>query len=737
MKKPPIFPLPESFLFGVGTADHQCEAYDPRYEDIRDVWERRLNQTPRGRATDFWHRYPEDITLAQSVGCQAFRFSLAWSRLEPEPGQWNEEAFQHYQTVINTIQAAGMEPIVTLHHFTWPIHIEARGGFLSPDFPTWFAQYTDEVVRRIGKTIRYWITFNEPNQLIYGYIKPWWQPNYFMPPGLPAGATFDEQMDAVGQVIQNLFLAHTTARQVIKNTAPDAKVGVNPLLLGLPTGLQKLVDRNITNLKSREDWLKIGRRFTERTLLEKIKVDLVIATLTKTTQRMQDVDFSDVYYTAGQILLVKASSSLQDSKQLEGKIIVVLKGSTAENTVRRLFPEAFVREVETTADALKLLNAQQVDAWLEDDSILRGILNQYPNQYRFLGELLTEEFYAAAVSPGNPELLEAVDTAIQCFITSGEWAKSHQTHFPNQPLPELPQPNFTLTDINSIQFKNSEFYRCLDQPLPLAPANTWLRQIQNQGYLTVGVENDVPGFSYFDPKTKEWNGLEIDLAKAIARHIFGDENQIKFYPITTQQRLPILKSLLQAFDPIFQEYSIISSIFTSNWWHLGMAGKLPTFLCPAECIGQQDFVGFDYYWGVNSWRPNKIKQLWNGAIGRFDQAPVWPEGLYQHLKFNAKLFPDQEIWIVENGCVDQASGVSRVNYLKQHIQQIQQAVAEGVKVKGYIYWSLTSNREWGHEFSPGSDFGLYHINLDDDPELKRIPTAAVEAYRQIIQHRGV
>jgi beta-glucosidase/6-phospho-beta-glucosidase/beta-galactosidase len=104
-----IPPLPESFMFGVATADHQCEAYDPEFEDIRDVWERRRAFTLRGNATDFWNRYPEDIELARNLGCKAFRFSIAWSRVEPHPDQFNQAAFDHYRQVIATIRKAGME----------------------------------------------------------------------------------------------------------------------------------------------------------------------------------------------------------------------------------------------------------------------------------------------------------------------------------------------------------------------------------------------------------------------------------------------------------------------------------------------------------------------------------------------------------------------------------------------------------------------------------------------------
>ncbi|HEY0068872.1 MAG TPA: family 1 glycosylhydrolase, partial [Chloroflexia bacterium] len=76
-------PLPDDFMFGVANADHQVEAYEPQYEDIRDVWDRRKKLTERGRATDFWNRYEEDIELARGLGSKAFRFSIAWARVEP------------------------------------------------------------------------------------------------------------------------------------------------------------------------------------------------------------------------------------------------------------------------------------------------------------------------------------------------------------------------------------------------------------------------------------------------------------------------------------------------------------------------------------------------------------------------------------------------------------------------------------------------------------------------------
>jgi beta-glucosidase/6-phospho-beta-glucosidase/beta-galactosidase len=167
-----------------------------------------------------------------------------------------------------------------------------------------------------------------------------------------------------------------------------------------------------------------------------------------------------------------------------------------------------------------------------------------------------------------------------------------------------------------------------------------------------------------------------------------------------------------------------------------MAGKLPEFLCPPDCVGQQDFVGLDYYWGISTLRINRIQALIEAGLGRFDRAPVWPGVLYDHLKYQAGLFPHLPLLIVENGSVDVADKVDRATYLSQHIGQVQRAAQDGVNVIGYVCWAITSNREWGLPFGASSDFGLYHIELDTDPALTRVPTPAVAVYQDIIARRG-
>jgi beta-glucosidase/6-phospho-beta-glucosidase/beta-galactosidase len=87
--------------------------------------------------------------------------------------------------------------------------------------------------------------------------------------------------------------------------------------------------------------------------------------------------------------------------------------------------------------------------------------------------------------------------------------------------------------------------------------------------------------------------------------------------------------------------------------------------------------------------------------------------------------------------VDVADGVDRPTYLRRHIEQVQRAARDGLNVSAYIVWAITSNREWGLHFDPASDFGLYHIELDSDPGLTRVPTPSSQAYKNIVANHGI
>jgi hypothetical protein len=230
----------------------------------------------------------------------------------------------------------------------------------------------------------------------------------------------------------------------------------------------------------------------------------------------------------------------------------------------------------------------------------------------------------------------------------------------------------------------------------------------------------------------QYRGLEPDIARHVALYVLGDASKVQFVPVHGDKRMKATRSWLQAIFALRKSMAIFSTLLGTNWWNLGMAGKLPSFLCPTECIGTLDYVGLDYYWGVPAFWPGELQRLSAAADFRYGSAPVWPGALEMILREQARVFSGKPIIVIENGCVTSADGFTRAKYLEAHIEQVQRAVQHGVPVEAYVCWSITSNREWGLHFDDNSDFGLYHIDLDNDPDLKRIPTDSSEMYARLI-----
>ena len=161
--------FPDGFLWGAATAAHQVEG-DNSGSDWWD-WERRPG-TPcpdrSGLACDHYRRYPQDVALLASLGLNAYRYSVEWARVEPENGRFDQAQLDHYRAMTDAVLAAGMTPMVTLHHFTLPRWVAERGGWLDAEVPGRFARYCDRVVRALGDRVTWWCTINEPGVVAFG-----------------------------------------------------------------------------------------------------------------------------------------------------------------------------------------------------------------------------------------------------------------------------------------------------------------------------------------------------------------------------------------------------------------------------------------------------------------------------------------------------------------------------------------------------------------------------------------
>jgi beta-glucosidase len=172
--------LPDGFLLGCATAAHQVEG------GTDNDWSHWTAAHPEsiaggGDATiaiDHYHRYREDLAQLAAMHQTAHRFSIEWSRVEPEPGRFDGAALAHYADVARTCRGLGMEPVVTLLHFTLPTWLAEAGGVVFPDAPARFARYTAVCVEAFGDMVTWWITINEPAVVAtLGYLEGLWPPS--------------------------------------------------------------------------------------------------------------------------------------------------------------------------------------------------------------------------------------------------------------------------------------------------------------------------------------------------------------------------------------------------------------------------------------------------------------------------------------------------------------------------------------------------------------------------------
>jgi len=229
--------LPKNFFWGAATASFQVEG---GIENCDWAEAARLGRVPTcGAACDHYNRYEEDFDLAVQLGHTAHRFSIEWARIEPEEGQFDSAAIEHYRQVIQAMKARNLEPIMTLWHFTLPVWFAESGGFERKDSPEIFARYAKFVAEQLGGEVAHITTMNEPN--VYGsngWLRGSWPPfKRFSLTDLisitNSGNNFEDKADKgfknallYRRVMRNLAKAHNAAYVAIKQSAQHSQVSV-------------------------------------------------------------------------------------------------------------------------------------------------------------------------------------------------------------------------------------------------------------------------------------------------------------------------------------------------------------------------------------------------------------------------------------------------------------------------------------------------------------------------------
>jgi len=207
--------FPAGFLWGAATSSHQVEGNNR----LNDWWA--WEQTPghihdgsvSGMASDWWQRAEDDLALAAELGHNAHRLSIEWSRLQPTPDGWDPEPLARYRRLLERMHALGIEPLVTLHHFTLPVWLAERGGWRNARIVALFVRYAERVVEALGEQCTLWCTINKPMvQLVYGMLFKVWPPGKGGPLGVMQG-------------LRHMVRAHAASYSRIHALQPDARVG--------------------------------------------------------------------------------------------------------------------------------------------------------------------------------------------------------------------------------------------------------------------------------------------------------------------------------------------------------------------------------------------------------------------------------------------------------------------------------------------------------------------------------
>lgn len=240
MQKRTLASFPKRFLWGAATSAHQVEGDTHNQWTVWELENAKSkaaqakfqwgdlsnwsliekeatdpNNYISGKGTAHYKFYTRDFDVLQKLNMNAFRFGLEWSRIEPNEGAWSVEAITYYKNYIKELKRRGIEPVVTLFHFTLPVWFVEKGGFEKRSNVRYFTRFAEKILRELGADVAYVITLNEPELYAYeGYYQGDWPPNLI-------GKKWK-----FWRVLNNLARAHNQTADMIHGLSRRYKVSI-------------------------------------------------------------------------------------------------------------------------------------------------------------------------------------------------------------------------------------------------------------------------------------------------------------------------------------------------------------------------------------------------------------------------------------------------------------------------------------------------------------------------------
>ena len=229
--------FPKDFLWGAATAGHQIEGNNVASDNwLLEHVKPTIFAEPSGDACNSFELWRVDLDLVRELGLNAYRFSLEWARIEPEPGLFSAAMLDHYKAIIEGCRERDITPVVTFNHGTAPRWFAARGSWKNPESPDLFARFCDRAARHLAGPIGFASTLNEPNSsiVVASVFPPQFREGIRAMKAAAARACnsdtfgfFLEDKDDIPVSQQHLIAGHKAGKAAIKATRGDLPVGVN------------------------------------------------------------------------------------------------------------------------------------------------------------------------------------------------------------------------------------------------------------------------------------------------------------------------------------------------------------------------------------------------------------------------------------------------------------------------------------------------------------------------------
>jgi len=206
-----------NFLWGVASSAFQIEGH---VKNDMTQWEeegrfKKEGKNPiYGLGANHWQLWEQDFNLLKELNVNAYRFSVEWARIEPEPGVFDEKAIRQYDKMINRLLELNITPMLTLHHFTHPLWFHSYSPWISKDAIHVYYRFAKKIIRRFSEKVPYWISFNEPlvwSLAAYGDGQ--------FPPG-------EKDPQLFMQALHNMLEAHNEVYLLLKSYNPYAQMGI-------------------------------------------------------------------------------------------------------------------------------------------------------------------------------------------------------------------------------------------------------------------------------------------------------------------------------------------------------------------------------------------------------------------------------------------------------------------------------------------------------------------------------